>query len=161
MFQLVFPDFVYASEQEAQNTLETLEEVPLMGKDFAFNRGGCREFTNVNKLAANLVAECKLDIVFRGYTEANQMVVERWVNKALVVYKEKGLRTKHQVMVKSRFMALIFVPSIDEINSKRLFATSVVQDRIAQGEARLWRIKCDSSTWFIPRIRREVEIRRS
>lgn len=112
------------------------------------------EYTNVNRMAARLVAMCKLELVFHKYSEANKLVVERWVNKHLSTLP--SLRLKHKTMVKHVFMSLIFIPDKYELEAKKIFASLDFQDRLVRGSQLNYHFVWNASSWYLPWLRREV-----
>jgi hypothetical protein len=156
--QFFVPRVVYNDDVEAEENLLVLDEVPEVPDIPAFLRDvtHVNERTNVRKVVSNLVQECKLDIVFNGYSEANYLVVQRWINRRLLPMKEKGMRMKHMGMVKAEFMALIFVPTSEELHGRRLFASRPVQERLAESSTRHLHFVWNSSTWFMPWFRKSA-----
>lgn len=90
------------------------------------------EFTNLNRLAAVLVAKCKQDIIVSRHTEANTMVVRRWFMMEMKHIPD--LRLKHRDKLLTICTALVFVPTATDITMRRVMASKAVTNRQEEGE---------------------------
>lgn len=116
------------------------------------------DWTNYSKLSATLVMECKLELVFTKYSEANKLVVERWINKRLEELGKRGLRLAHRKRVKDKFMVLVFLKDSYEMEMMELQNSAIIQERLKAGlREHTWYYVRDASTLYLPWFRRVLK----
>lgn len=146
---------VLASLEDVENIPDTAPPAQVEGQPPVYDPV---DWTNHQKLSSTLVMECKLEVVFSKYSEANKLVVERWVNKRLEVLSKRGLRLAHRKRVKDRFMVLIFLKDAYEMEMQELQNSAIVQEHLKAGlRQNRWYYIRDSSTLYLPWFRRVLE----
>lgn len=106
------------------------------------------DFTNFSRIASVLAEECKLQLpgIVRD-SPANRMVVRKWMADRLS--SAPSIRRKHKSRILPLATALVFVPTIYEIEVERIEATDEVVRRREDYNARYWSYeKPSAANWF-------------
>lgn len=82
---------------------------------------------NHMKLAKKLADECKLALTIRGYTVANDLVVEQWLKNALRQVPNR--RNAHCLKIISLAKLLVFTPTSHDVETSALMNSRAFLDR--------------------------------
>jgi hypothetical protein len=79
----------------------------------------------IPKVAGKLAALCRANILFSGYTMANELVAADWLRTEM---RSKGFRNKDIVRILPYAIKLCFVPTKHELNARVMTMGEVYQD---------------------------------